>query len=418
MPLIAGIDFGTSNSSVAFLNAAGRSDLLALEVGKPAMPTALFFEDHGDVLYGTAAMRAFIDREPGRLMRNIKRVLGSSLMGSTTQINGHGVKFTDILTRYLRALKGRLEEAASEQVDHVVMGRPVRFTENGDSADDLAERQLLECAERAGFRQIVFQFEPVAAAFAHERAIEGEKLACVVDIGGGTSDFTVLKVGNSLATKPSRGDDILANTGVRVGGADFDKLLCLRRFMPELGYGGTFGSRNIPVPTHVYGQLSDWSEVNFAYTAQTLRMVRATHAEARDPERYGRLVDLLEQERGHELLRHVEATKIDLAGCDQARVRLDCVRHEPELTLTRTDFETCVGLQVDKIEGALRECLRKAQVKPRQIDVLILTGGSTDLPLIRRRLRTLLPEARWSEANKFSSVATGLAEDGRRRFAA
>lgn len=417
MALVAGIDFGTSNSSAACLTPEGLCTLIELEPQKPAMPTALFFDEHTrEAAFGTPAVLAFTDREPGRLMRNIKRILGTPTMRSTTQVNGQSMKFVDIVTLFLRELKTRIEAQTGEEVAHVVMGRPVRFTESSDEHDREAEAQLHACAVRAGFRHVVFQFEPVAAAFAHERPLEEERLACVVDIGGGTSDITVLRVGGALRHKTDRSDDILANTGVRVGGADFDKLLCQRRIMPELGYGGAFGPQRLPVPTHVYGQLSDWSEVNFAYTARNLRMVRSTLTEALDPVRYARLLDLLEQERGHELLRVVEDIKFDLTSESQTRRRLACVLDEPQLALSRDDFEACVAHPVDRIASAIRECLHTASVSPETVDLVILTGGSTEMPLIRQRVRELLPHARWSEANKFSSVSTGLAYDGARRF--
>ena len=417
MTIVAGIDFGTSNSSVSSITETANCHLIALEENSPIIPTALFFEDGSDaVLYGNAAVRAFTQGEYGRFMRSIKRILGSSIMDSGTQVNGRYTRFSKIIEIFIRRLKNSLEAEVGQAVDSVVMGRPVRFRDNSELEDRKAEQQLGDIARSAGFKNVVFQFEPIAAAFAHEQTIEKETLACVVDIGGGTSDFTIIKLGKDLRRKIDRSEDILANTGVRIGGNDFDKWLSLFGFMPALGRGTTHGKDNLAVPSYIYSQLSEWSEINFAYTPKTLKTVKNILREAHTPEIYSRLLALLEQERAHDLLRLVEQTKIDLTAQESVVRLLSCVKDSPGITVTREEFNGHIAATIEKIWKSLKECLVRAGVTPDRVELVILTGGSTEIPLVKQITQTILPKAVFSEGNKMSSVVEGLAYDSRRRY--
>lgn len=161
-------------------------------------------------------------------MRSMKRVLGSNLMSVGTRINNKPVKFEFILGKFLKNIKEKSDIFAGREIENVVMGRPVHFRDDDPKGDARAQDELKMIAQSVGYKNIEFQYEPIAAAFAHETKIPNETLACIVDIGGGTSDISIVKLGEKLQKKLDRTDDILASTGVRIGGNDFDKNLSIK----------------------------------------------------------------------------------------------------------------------------------------------------------------------------------------------
>lgn len=417
MPLLScGIDFGTSNSSVAISN-DGKISLVPVENTHVTIPSAIFFPRvDNKAVYGRTAVNSFFDREQGRFMRSLKRVLGTSLMKQGTLVNGASMNFATIIASFLTHIKAKADAAANQEIDHVVMGRPVHFVDNDPEADARAQAELLAIAQRIGFKHIDFQFEPIAAAFAHEARLSGEKLAIVADLGGGTSDFTVIKLSNRYIHKPDRSSDILANTGIRVGGNDFDKALSLAAIMPELGYRTTYGDKNLEVPLKPYHDLSEWSKVNFLYTPKIIMQVRQLLHQSHDKKRYRRLLQVLEEETGHTLLAAAEEAKIALSGQEVYNVSFDFIEDDFFIAIERTLFEQAIRDDVEKIAASARQCLREAGVRKEAIDLVILTGGSTEVNSVRAAFKTLFPNAAIAEENKLSSVGLGLAYDSQYKF--
>lgn len=415
-PVFCGIDFGTSNSSLAV---ADRNDVFLIPVEKDhtTIPSAMFFaRKDNEAFFGREATERFLSRQPGRLMRSLKRVLGTTAMRQGTMVNGELMKFDQIIAAFLDQMKRKAEADCGTELKHVVMGRPVHFTDNDPAADQRAEEELKAVALKLGFEHVGFQFEPIAAAFAHEAKLTSEKLAMVVDLGGGTSDFTVIRLSGENARKHDRSGDILANTGVRLGGNDFDKDLSLAEMMPELGFRTTYGAKNLEVPSYHYFDLSEWSKVNFLYTNRTIFQAKQLLRETHDPARYGRLVNVLEQETGHAVLAETEQIKIGLTASDSYTARLAFIDEDLRIDVAREDFNTAITKKTDRIIESAGECLQLAGIAPDAIGLVIMTGGSTEIPLIRERFRQLFPAAEWSEENKLSSVGLGLAYDARNRF--
>jgi hypothetical chaperone protein len=218
-----GIDFGTSNSTVGWSRGAAPL-LLPLEDGKPTLPSGLFFHaEDGHVSYGRSAMADYLEGYEGRLMRSLKSLLGSSMMDGHTEVAGRALPFRDLLALFVGELKRRAEQVAGREFTQAVLGRPVFFVDGDAAADQLAQATLQDVAQRAGLREVVFQYEPIAAAFDYESQIDREELVLVVDIGGGTSDFALIQLGPQRVAKRERRDDILASGGVHLGGTDFDR---------------------------------------------------------------------------------------------------------------------------------------------------------------------------------------------------
>lgn len=411
-----GIDFGTSNSSVAVAR-NGHISLVPVEGDHLTTPSAIFFQRKGNLpFYGRKAVDLFFDRQDGRFMRSLKRVLGTSLMKQGTAVNGKPMRFERIITPFLKNLKDKTDVYCGEEVEHVVMGRPVHFIDNDPDADRQAQLELKTIAEQVGFKHIEFQFEPIAAAFAHEINIRGEKLAIVVDLGGGTSDFTVIRLSNQYINKKDRASDILANTGVRVGGNDFDKDLSLAAVMPEIGYQTTYGEKDLEVPLKPYHDLAEWSKVNFLYTTKIISQTRQILYQSHDKTRYERLLKVLEKEMGHTLLSATEETKIALTLQEEYQTPFDFIEEGLHIHVKRTQFEAAIQNRIEKIAASATECLQKAQVKSEDIQLVILTGGSTEVPAVQTEFKRLFPNAAVADENKLSSVGLGLAYDSQNKF--
>ena len=247
-PTFGGIDFGTSNSTVGVIE-DGQPRLVPLEGEQVTLPSAVFFNFDDDRTYvGRRAIADYTDGVEGRLMRALKSVLGSSLVHEKTRIKKRQMAFTDIIGLFIAQLKTRMEAHTGQAVGPVVLGRPVQFVDDDAEADRNAQNELERAARAQGFRDIAFQYEPIAAALDYERTVQREELALIVDMGGGTSDFSVVRVSPERAVAADRSGDILANRGVHIGGTDFDRLLSIDSVMRELGYltQTKDGKRNLP----------------------------------------------------------------------------------------------------------------------------------------------------------------------------
>ncbi len=416
---VAGIDFGTTNTSAAISN-GGVPRMVDAESGHDTIPTALFFPNATmDVFCGRAAIAQYRDGDiAGRFMRSIKRILGTDLMRGTTVVGGRVVKYTDIVTHFMRYMKSRIDAAAGTSVDSVIIGRPVHFRDDDAAGDARAQSELEQIAMAAGFKNIGFQFEPIAAAFAHEQNLSTDKLAFVVDVGGGTSDFTVMRLSPSRRDLPDRSNDILANTGVRIGGNDFDKDLSLASFMPLYGMGGQYrsGDKVLDIPSSMYISLSTWSAVNTVYNYNALNMARGYVVWGCDPVRTARLYQIIENRLGHINLDAVEDTKMRLSGANSVQTKLNFLSDAPILDTARDTFERAIVTDVQKMWSAVDACLTAAGVQNTDIGLIVLTGGSTEIPYIANMVRAAFPNAEISSGNKLASVGLGLAYDARRRF--
>lgn len=417
---VAGIDFGTTNSAVS-VSDGGVPYMVQVAPGKNTIPSALFFDDNDKQVYvGYDAHKKY--REPfseGRFMRSLKRILGTSAMSTGTQIRGRYVKYEDIIGYFIRHLKERLDETVGVSVTDVVLGRPVHFRDNDASGDIAAQNQLEQIARNVGFQNIAFQYEPIAAAFYHEQQLVAEHLAMVIDIGGGTSDFTVIRLGSKLMHKIDRTDDILANAGVRIGGNDFDRAFAVDKFMPLYGLGTKYhsGDKILPVPNAPYIDLATWSFVNRAYVASVLSLMRGIQIGSLAPDKIARMMEILKNNLGHTNLDYVEQAKIDLSHQDLVTQSLDFLSDCPVVTTSVSEFVNAISNDVSKIQMSITECLVAASVGNADIDLVILTGGSTQIPYVAEIVRNTFPNAIISDSNKMASVGLGLAYDAMRRFA-
>jgi hypothetical chaperone protein len=357
-----------------------------------------------------------MDGAEGRFMRALKSILGTSLMKDTTQVGRERLRFEAIIGRFLRYLRGRLEAEHGAAPEQVVLGRPVRFVDEDDAADQQAQAQLEAAARMEGFRHIEFQFEPVAAALSHERALNAEQLVLVVDIGGGTSDFSVLRLSPERAKRADRLDDILSTTGVHIGGTDFDRQLNITKVMPHLGLGTETRDGKRRLPVWYFNDMATWHRINTLYTAQNARDIQKLGREAAEPEKLERYAHVLKNRSGHRLAGEVEKAKIALTDADAQAIVLDEPGLLLEVPVTRAEFEAASHALVERIGASVDDALRLAGIEARAIETVILTGGGVQVPAVERAATQRFAGARIARSDRFGSVGLGLAIDAARRF--
>ncbi|MCY7316041.1 MAG: Hsp70 family protein [Rubrivivax sp.] len=414
------IDFGTSNSAVALPLAGAGVHLVALEAGQPTMPTAVFYRAdtppqqlEAERLYGRAALAAYVEGFDGRLMRSMKSILGSSLLDQSTDIgSGRAVRYRDVVVGYLRHLKARAEDQAGAAVTRAVLGRPVFFVDDEPARDAQAQAALEAAARQAGFTELHFQYEPIAAALDYESRINQERLVLVADIGGGTSDFSLVRVGPARRHRVERRDDILANHGVHRAGTDFDRHVELACILPLLGYRAQrparAGEAAREVPSGVYHDLATWHLINTVYAPVRLAELRGMKGWYADARHHTRLMKAVQQRLGHALAAAAERAKIDVAQTGQATVDLGVL--ESGLGSTLQEAQAAAALEADMalIVAAALDTARQAGVLPDAVDALYFTGGSTGLTPLVDRIAACFPAAERVRGDRFASVASGL----------
>ncbi|MBL8289702.1 MAG: Hsp70 family protein [Rubrivivax sp.] len=432
----AAIDFGTSNSAVALPQDPATSAapdgaavrLVELEPGFFTMPTAVFFrsdtpseqrEPHRH--YGRAAVAAYVEGADGRLMRSMKSILGSALLDQRTDIGGgRSVRYRDVVAGYLRHLRGAAEAAAGAPIEQVVLGRPVFFVDDDPGRDAAAQAALENAARQVGFTDVHFQYEPIAAALDLESRATREQLVLVADIGGGTSDFSLVRIGPPRRGRLDRRGDILGNHGVHVAGTDFDRRVELASILPLAGYGALRpprpGEPAREVPSGIYFDLATWHLINTLHSPVRIAEVRSLKGWYADPRHHQRLLAVLTRRLGHALAAAAEAAKITVA--EAGRARIDLGFWEPGLGAEFDEAGAARALATDfeRIVAAAHETLRLAGVGADAVDALYFTGGSTGLAPLVERIAAGFSRAARVPGDRFSSVAQGLGWHARALF--
>ncbi len=416
-PAYFGLDFGTSNSTLSIYE-GDAARLIALEGDAQTLPSAVFWpDDRSPLTFGRAALDAYLQGEDGRLLRGLKSTLGHALYADKTLLGGRMVGFSTVIEAYFAHLKTHLDHARGDRaLGGLVLGRPVHFHDGDPAADARAEAALAEIARSLGFRNVAFQLEPIAAALHYEQGLTQETLVLIVDVGGGTSDFSVLRLSPDHATNPDRSDDILATGGTRIGGTDFDRALSLATVMPTLGYkASTKGGAGL-MPNHYFLDLATWHKINTLYVPRTSTDIKAMRFEIDQPQLLDRLARVIDTKAGHALAMRVEAAKIALSGSDAARILLTDLTTGPNPMATSAGFAEASSAHLARIKATMHETITAAGLTPLQIKTVFLTGGGAYMPSLRAMVAQHLPQSALATGDMLGSVGAGLAIDAARRF--
>lgn len=417
MSAFFGLDFGTSNSTLAMAGPMG-ARLIPLESGAVTLPSAVFWpDDRGALTFGRAALDTYLQGEDGRLLRGLKSTLGSALFDEKTLLGGRMVGFSTVIEAFFAHMKTHLDQALGDQdLGGVVLGRPVHFLDGDSAGDARAEAALEKIARSLGFRHIAFQLEPIAAAFEYEARLTGEEIVLIVDIGGGTSDFSILRLSPRRAQSAERSDDILATGGLRLGGTDFDRALSLDQAMPSLGYKASTKSGAGLMPNHYFLDLATWHKINALYVPRVVSDIKAMRHEIDRPELLDRLARVIGAKAGHALAMRVEDAKIALTGAEAARIKLSDLTGGPNPMATRAGFAHATGAHIARIQRAMQDTILRAGLTPEQIAKVFLTGGGAQMPHLRAAIAQSLPSAQLDSGDMLGSVGLGLAREAQRRF--
>jgi len=422
--MYAGFDYGTSNCSIGLLR-DGAVRLAPLEGGETLIPSTLYaprpqlqleravpdirgldvrtraFEE---LRFGRAALAAYLDApSAGYFVKSPKSFLGAK--GLSDEIKA---RFVGVVAAMMANVKRCADAAAGEPVRQVVVGRPINFQgAGGDEENRNALAMLSEAAHEAGFIDVEFLFEPMAAAMEYEIRLEREECVLVLDIGGGTTDCSFVRVGPKRRGSIDRQADILGHAGERIGGNDYDQLLALRAIMGLLGLGDDLTS-GLPIPNTYFVDAVLTNDVNAQqrfYSRQSRERLDRMIAEAQKPERLARLRSVQTERLSHRIVRSAELAKVALSDAEIAAVDLGYLEDGLSGRTDRTQFgQSCERLLVH-LHGLVAETVGAAGKQP---DVIYLTGGMARATIVRRYLESQFPDARFVDSDHFASVTEGL----------
>lgn len=411
-----GLDFGTSNSTIGVGTASGIT-MVPLEGSSTTLRSAIFINEEDKKLeFGKRALNHYIDGVEGRLLMSLKSVLGSALMQERTAIFNKPHAYTDILGYFIKHVKAQAEQFKQGSIDNVVVGRPVYFKDNDPEVDQLAQDTLEGILKQAGFKHIHFQYEPIAASAFYRQQIQTEQLVLIVDLGGGTSDFSLVRMHPDVKASSA---DIIATDGIHIGGNDFDQALNYAEISPYLGRGTLMTALNgtsIEIPNYWYHDLATWHKINFLYSKQNLIDFQKLLYAAQDKEKLQRLATIMDYRYGHFLADQVELGKIAFSDTEATRLNLDFIEKGLEVPLTRTRFFELLQDDIAQLERVVLNLVQQAGIRPEQINSVFFTGGSSKISLIRERIMQLCPQATLMEGDYFNSVGMGLTIEAQELF--
>ena len=401
-----GIDFGTSNSLASMVK-NNKIEFVKYPDGNISNPTILYFPEKSKHHFiGNNGVHHFLTNLEehgigGRLMLSIKSLLPDAKFEQTL-VSGHGNQTVEMLVaKFLIALKKMAETQFSEIFEGVVLGRPVKFNE-------IAVERLEKAAKLAGFKEVIFWLEPVAAALAYETTATKDELVCVVDIGGGTSDICVIETSPKRSDSPDRLNDIKAVNGVYKAGDELSTQIMMHKLAPKFGAGSTFKSlgKEMPFPTHIIGKLSKWHRINLLHDPRDQAIISSILPFSDSPENIERLLNLIKHYYGFELFQAIDTAKKHLSTHEQTVINFSQLNLLEQITTA--EFEKMINGVAREIEKAISDCLAMAGTNPKNIDRVILTGGSSQVPLINRLVIEIFGAEKILRPDFFSSVATGL----------
>ncbi|MBD1581494.1 molecular chaperone [Pseudoalteromonas sp. S16_S37] len=446
--MIVGFDYGSSNCAIGTMAQEQQVQLVELEAGRCYLPSTLYAQHNALVVdfvanklkgtdfaesyqhsrssllkgmpairrdldlasgetglqIGTAAIEEYIDfPEEGYFVKSPKSFFGA--IGLKPQQIAF---FEDIATAMIMQIKARAEQQLQQTITHTVIGRPVNFQAvGGEQSNQQAIDILTKAAKRAGFKEVEFLFEPLAAGIDYESRLHEDQKVLVVDIGGGTSDCSFVQMGPSFRGRSMRDQDFLSHTGKRLGGNDLDIATAYRNFMPLCGLGSTLKS-GLPMPNQLYWQACKINDLHLQsefYSQANARNLNAMLRDVSEPSKLARLLKIQHSKLSHQIVRQAELSKISLSSNTQHVAKLDCIEPQLSQEITQADLKEAVSDSLKQICDLAQDAITCAQTQP---DVIYLTGGSAQSPLLKAALTQALGDIPMLNGDNFGSVTAGL----------
>lgn len=419
-----GLDFGTTNSALALAAQGGSVSLIRLEPGEATasggatLPSLLFFdaEEKGAdrrplASVGTPAIRAALDPDlEGRLIQSVKSHLASRQF-TATRVYGSKFEIEDLIAVLLKFIRERMKAEGAE-AEPVTVGRPARYV--GADTDNLALARMLGALARAGFQDVRFEYEPLAAAFAYERRLNHDELVLIGDFGGGTSDFSLVRVGPGRRGAAG-GEAILGVDGVGLAGDALDARIVEHVIAPALGRGSSYvapSGKSLPVPMWLFESLRQWHRLSFLDSPETRAVLGELIAGTEDQAPLLGLKAVIEERLGYRLARAVEGLKIALSSAPSAPLRFSAGPVVIDRAVARSDFEAWVAPVLAPIRACVERLLESCAVAPDAIDAVFLTGGTAYVPAVRQIFIDRFGVEKLRGGDELVSVALGLALSG------
>lgn len=410
--IVYGVDFGTSNSAIAIMKDGQERVMRGRSQEDKTESSILFFPkwEMGVHYVGEEALAQYLaGGMEGRLIQSIKSILPDALFKSTW-IHGEQYEIDDLVALIIQHLKRKADASTNANVTKAVLGRPAVFSEKPEE-DQIAEQRLRSAALKAGFKEVHFQLEPIAAAFSYELRIHRPEIVLVADLGGGTSDFTIMRLDPKKISSKDRATDILATGGIHIGGNDFDSAIMWHKLVRHFGYEAQYKTWDkwLELPVHLFRRLCQWERIPFFKTRDTRQMLESFLFSTNNKEAVARLITLIEKDLGFSLFKAIEAAKKKLSQQDAAMIdfeRLNINIHEP---MTRSEFDGFIREDMEKFENYLATFLAKAEFGEHNIDTVFITGGSSLVPALRELFIKKFGASKIRGGETFTSVASGLA---------
>lgn len=438
MPDLAlGFDFGTSNSALAVVDDSGAPRLLRLDTARPdstLIPTLLYIERDGTQHFGYGAIDAFVRLETGRTIvrqqvtttREIDTVFGKEMVRIDMDVNlpgrffqslksfladssyqgtnvfHHFYTIEELVALFLGEMRRRAQERLGRSIDRATIGRPVHWAENDPAADELARSRMVAALRAAGFEEVSFVAEPIAAGLHFARTLDRPKLVLVFDFGGGTLDVTVMRIGGAVR-------EVLSTAGIPLGGNTLDEDIMDGRLLKYFGEELKWGDQGLPMPRHILDTLRRWYTIPQLNDRRVLAFLDSLTRETQAKRQVRALIALVRGNHGWPLFQEIERAKIGLSTVEQESINYFAEAiaiHEP---LTRRAFEALIGMRVRQAERCIDGALAAAGVEAGEIDFMLRTGGSSTIPRFQRLLTEKFGAEKLRFQDAFISVATGLA---------
>ena len=364
---------------------------------------------------GPAGVEHYLAAETqGRLIQSLKSVLAVRDLEST-QVFDRKRTIEELIGRILSDVRHLASRQFGVDIRHATVGRPVRFV-GADSADDdvYAEDRLAAAFSLAGFDTIAFELEPVAAAHQYESTLDHDELILIGDFGGGTSDFSLARVGPGVLDRGREDRDLLGNAGVAVAGDAFDAQIVRHLVSPALGSVGRFRSMDklLPMPGWPYASLERWHHLSLIKTREVIEQLDRMRAQALDPGPIASLIHLIKYDLGYQLHRSVQRLKNALST--EERATFEFVDGDLVLRsiVERASFESWITRELGQVAACVDGLLASARVAPADVNAVFLTGGSSLVPAVRRIFQDRFGADKIRAGHEFTSVAMGLARRG------